>query len=98
LDLEENMPNAVRRRTFALVVATTAALGIAAGVSPATAGTFTVTNTNNTGQGSFRQAVSDANLAPGADTVSFAVEGTIESQGASSSPRRSRSTAPARTG
>lgn len=33
--------------------------------------TFTVTNTNNSGPGSLRQAVLDANAAPGADTIGF---------------------------
>jgi hypothetical protein len=44
---------------------------------PAGAATFQVTNTNDSGPGSFRQAVADANLAPGADTISFAVTGKI---------------------
>jgi len=33
--------------------------------------TFTVTNTNDSGPGSFRQAVSDANANPGPDTITF---------------------------
>ena len=37
----------------------------------AVAATFTVTNTNNTGVGSLRQAVMDANAAAGADTIVF---------------------------
>ena len=46
-------------------------------VTPARAATFQVTNTNDSGPGSLRQAVIDANLAPGADTIAFAVTGTI---------------------
>jgi hypothetical protein len=46
-------------------------------VSPARAATFQVTNTNDSGAGSLRQAIADANAAPGADTITFAVTGTI---------------------
>jgi len=35
------------------------------------AGTFTVTNTNDTGPGSLRQAILDANAAAGSDTIGF---------------------------
>ena len=45
------------------------------------AATFDVTNTSDSGPGSFRQAVLDANLAPGPDTVSFAIDGTIRITG-----------------
>ena len=37
------------------------------------AATFTVTNTNNSGLGSLRQALTDANNNPGADTITFAI-------------------------
>ncbi|MES2789477.1 MAG: right-handed parallel beta-helix repeat-containing protein [Planctomycetota bacterium] len=39
--------------------------------------TFTVTNLNDSGVGSFRQALLDANSTPGADSVAFSVAGTI---------------------
>jgi small-conductance mechanosensitive channel len=39
------------------------------------ASTFTVTNTNDAGPGSLRQAIDDANAAPGADTIVFAIPG-----------------------
>src|SRR5262245_46048386 len=39
--------------------------------------TFSVVNLNAAGAGSFRQALTDANSAPGADTISFNVAGTI---------------------
>ena len=35
--------------------------------------TFTVTNTNDSGPGSLRQAIEDANLYPGTDTIDFAL-------------------------
>ncbi|MGH9761618.1 MAG: hypothetical protein ACREAC_12390, partial [Blastocatellia bacterium] len=38
--------------------------------------TFTVTNTNDTGPGSLRQAIFDANNNPGADTINFNIPGT----------------------
>jgi hypothetical protein len=37
----------------------------------ATAATFTVTNTNNSGAGSLRQAIADSNAAAGSDTITF---------------------------
>ena len=44
--------------------------------SPVLAGTFTVTNTNDSGAGSLRQAILDANANVGADTISFNIPGT----------------------
>ena len=60
-------------------LACAATLGLAlAGPIPAEAATFTVTNTNDSGPGSLRQAVLDANANPGADEVVFSsVSGTI---------------------
>ena len=44
----------------------------------AQAGTITVTNTNDSGVGSLRQAILEANARPGADEITFAqLEGTI---------------------
>ncbi|HPQ67343.1 MAG TPA: right-handed parallel beta-helix repeat-containing protein, partial [bacterium] len=40
------------------------------------AATYTVTNTDNSGAGSFRQAIDDANSNPGADTIEFDIPGT----------------------
>jgi titin len=37
---------------------------------------FAVTNVNDSGPGSLRQAILDANAAPGTDTISFAIPGT----------------------
>jgi hypothetical protein len=53
-------------------------IGVAAfvglsGVS--SAATYTVTNTNDSGAGSFRQAIADANSNPGADQIDFSIAG-----------------------
>ncbi len=47
---------------------------IAAAV-PLSAATFTVTNTDDSGPGSLRQAITDANATPGADTIAFNIPG-----------------------
>jgi hypothetical protein len=44
--------------------------------APLPAGTFTVTNTNDSGAGSLRQAILDANAAAGADTIAFNIVGS----------------------
>jgi len=65
----------------AMVAELLAALAVAglvllAATGPAhAAATFTVTNTNDSGAGSLRQAILNANAAPGADTVRFAIPG-----------------------
>jgi hypothetical protein len=46
------------------------------------AATFTVSNLNNSGGGSFRQALLNANGSPGADIIEFTVSGTISVIGA----------------
>ncbi|MEO8741281.1 MAG: hypothetical protein ABI537_16475, partial [Casimicrobiaceae bacterium] len=50
---------------------------IALSMATAHAAVFTVTNNNDSGAGSLRQAVLDANNAAGADTINFSVTGTI---------------------
>ena len=50
------------------------ALGLSCAVSPAV--TFVVTNANDTGPGSLRQALLDANAAPGADLIQFNLPGS----------------------
>jgi predicted outer membrane repeat protein len=45
--------------------------------APARAAGFTVTNTNDSGAGSLRQAILDANVIAGADTITFGLSGTI---------------------
>ena len=46
--------------------------GLLALTQPARADTYVVTNNNNSGPGSLRQAITDANNNPGADTITFA--------------------------
>jgi hypothetical protein len=46
-------------------------VGVGLGAAPAEAATFTVTNLNDSGAGSLRQAILDANGAAGPDTVVF---------------------------
>ena len=46
------------------------------GVSTAQGATFTVTNTNDAGAGSLRQAILDANASAGLDTIDFTIPGT----------------------
>jgi CSLREA domain-containing protein len=62
-------------------------VGLAAGKVPALAAyvaaplvpqTFTVTNTNDSGAGSLRQAILDANANPGADTIAFQIGSGIQ--------------------
>ncbi|NDP41336.1 MAG: hypothetical protein GZ089_01240 [Aromatoleum sp.] len=49
----------------------------ALGVTAAQAAPFPVTNLNDSGAGSLRQAITDANAAASADTITFSVSGTI---------------------
>ena len=51
------------------------AFAILAAAAPLGAATFTVTNTGDSGVGSLRQAILDANASPGADTIAFNVSG-----------------------
>ncbi len=54
-----------------------AALVVALFTGTLAAATFTVTNNNDAGAGSLRDAVAQSNTSPGADTIDFAVTGTI---------------------
>lgn len=51
--------------------------GLLAICGPASASTYTVSNTNNSGFGSLRQAIIDANNHLGADSIVFSTTGTI---------------------
>jgi len=51
-------------------------LAAGVGAAPLAATTRTVTNTNDSGPGSFRQAVLDSNAAPGLDVIEFAIPGS----------------------
>jgi hypothetical protein len=55
--------------------ATVAVLFLAC-VGSAVADTFTVTNTNASGPGSFAQAITDANARTGQDTIAFNIPGS----------------------
>ncbi len=52
-----------------------AGLWLALVPEPALAANYTVTNTNDSGAGSLRQAIIDANTNPGADTIDFNITG-----------------------
>lgn len=66
--------NAVAFRSRLACVAVLSAIGFAPG---AHAATFIVTNLADSGAGSLRQAIVDANGNAGADTITFAVNGTV---------------------
>jgi len=52
------------------------ALLILSGTAALSANTYTVTNTSDTGAGSLRQAITDANTNPGADAIHFNIPGS----------------------
>ena len=54
-----------------------AIIGLLFAVASANAAIFSVTNTSDSGAGSLRDAIAQANAAAGADTINFAVTGTI---------------------
>jgi hypothetical protein len=54
------------------------ARGATAAISTAPAAVFTVTTTEDTGDGSLRKAIEDANASPGLDLINFAILGTPE--------------------
>src|SRR3954447_12626606 len=69
------------KKTTGLALSAGAAIGATVLFAPpAEAATFTVTNTNDAGAGSLRDAIDQANLAVGADSITFAptVTGTIQ--------------------
>ena len=59
----------MRTRLFCLALAAFAAASLSAT-------TYTVTNTNDSGAGSLRQAIMDANTNVGADTIAFNIPGS----------------------
>jgi len=52
-----------------------AVIGVLSLAHPAQAATYTVTNTNDSGAGSLRQAITDANANSGADQINFSIAG-----------------------
>jgi len=63
------IPSSWRRSFF------TAACLVTLAISSGKAEVFTVTNTNDSGPGSFAQAVTDANTTFGPDTIDFNIPG-----------------------
>jgi hypothetical protein len=57
-------------------LATVAVLAVLLHPLPARAAAYTVSNTNDSGAGSLRQAILDANANAGTDTISFSIPGT----------------------
>ncbi len=66
---------AQRKIPFVVLAALSCAL-LFFGARPAHAADFTVTNTNDSGAGSLRQAILDANAAAGADNIRFDIPGS----------------------
>ncbi len=60
-----------------ILVSAALALGLGGAVGAARGATFTVTNTNDSGAGSLRQAILDANAAAGADDIAFDIPGSF---------------------
>ena len=64
-----------RALVLGFVLAALMAASLMLTAKPAHAADFTVTNTNDSGQGSLRQAIEDANSRSGADTIKFNIPG-----------------------
>src|SRR2546423_14808109 len=62
-------------RASGLIIRLAFLIGLFAGVQPARAATFTVTNTGDSGAGSLRQAIADANALAGDETINFSFPG-----------------------
>lgn len=69
--------NRSARGLFKTWLLLTLILTLAGPVSVARAASFVVRNLNDSGKGSLRQAISDANASAGPDTITFSVSGTI---------------------
>ena len=65
------------RKGYAFIATAVLTIALSAAAADSARGaTFTVTNTNDSGPGSLRQAILDANAAPGLDTIGFSIAGT----------------------
>jgi hypothetical protein len=79
-ELERPRWRALKKQRRAALRASRAALAVGvvlAGAAPASAATFTVTNAADSGGGSLRQAILDANAAVGPDTIDFDTAGVF---------------------
>ncbi|MSQ09546.1 MAG: hypothetical protein EXR52_00855 [Dehalococcoidia bacterium] len=70
------MPH-IRRALLTTALGTLAVALLSGSPRPAYAAPHVVTTLADSGAGSLRQAILDANAAPGADTITFGVSGTI---------------------
>ena len=69
-------PSIPSTRPLALFASFAVAVGVIVGLpTPASAATFTVVNTNDSGEGSLRDAIAAANSTPGQDLIAFDIEG-----------------------
>ena len=66
----------VARPCLLAIGSTVLGLAMALGASPVGASTFTVINTSDSGAGSLRQAITDANANAGLDTIAFDIPGS----------------------
>src|SRR5260221_11162824 len=64
-----------RGHSTVMITLPSIAVAVLPGASSLLAATFTVTNTNDSGPGSLRQAILDANGNPGTDTIAFNIPG-----------------------
>jgi len=71
------MRKTYRRTSFETLVMLLMTLSLVLGMAPsAWANTYTVTNTNDSGTGSLRQAILDANANAGLDNITFNIPGS----------------------
>jgi len=64
------------RKGYAVITTAVLTIALSAAVAdPARGAMFTVTTTNDSGPGSLRQAIFDANAVPGLDTIAFSIAG-----------------------
>jgi hypothetical protein len=71
----EDCTHSPRTLLSRLTIALAMAASLLGSAHPARAATFIVTTTDDGGAGSLRQAMLDANAAPGLDTISFNIPG-----------------------
>src|SRR5262245_56957064 len=72
----ENGGNAITTSIAPRVLSARFVLILSFVAASATATTYTVTNTADSGAGSLRQAITDANTAAGTDTIAFNIPGS----------------------